>query len=93
MADIEGWIVAKTEGRKVADITSERAGKLPTQLLRGLESGRHFFLLLNAVGWKVADIDFICSSEGWNFADIVFWIKLPRKTMSATFQPSELHEK
>ena len=51
-ADIEGWIVAETEGCKVADRTLERAGKLPT-----------FFFLI-AVGWKVADTDFVCSSEG-----------------------------
>ena len=26
--------------------------------------------------WKVADTNFLFSSEGWKVADIVFWLKL-----------------
>ena len=41
----------------------------------------------------MADIFFLCVSEGWKVADIVFWIKHLRETVSETFQPSKLHSK
>ena len=85
--------MAENEGSTVPDITLERVGNLPTySFVSGLESGQHIFFLIT-VGGKAAGVDFLCSSEGWKVADIVFWKKLLRKTVSAIFQPSKLHKK
>ena len=57
LADIEGWIVAETEGCKVANRTLERVGNLPTYIVfKGAGKWPTYFFLI-AVGWKVADID------------------------------------
>ena len=55
-----------------------------------MESGRHRL----SEGWNVADIYFLCSSEGRKVADTVFLRSfLQKNNVSNYLQPSELHKK